>query len=175
MSIQDMTGGGLHHLRPGEWTDDTSLALCLAASLIERNGFYPGDQLHRFVRRMDEGYMSSTGKYFDIGNTTLRALKRFKESNIVLSGSIDPESAGNGSIMRLASIPMFFYPQFEVTIERCAESSMITHAHPEAVDACRFFGALIFGALSGENKEILLKPFFSPAVDYWNRNPLVKP
>ena len=59
---------------PGEWTDDTSMALCLAESLVERNGFDGRDQLRRYVRWMDEGHWSSTGRCFDVGNVVRRAL-----------------------------------------------------------------------------------------------------
>jgi ADP-ribosylglycohydrolase len=66
--IEDMVGGGPFNLRPGEWTDDTSMALSLAESLIERRGFHPADQLSRYCRWWREGYLSSTGRCFDIGN-----------------------------------------------------------------------------------------------------------
>jgi len=75
--VTGMAGGGYHDLRPGEWTDDTSLALCLAESLIERRGFDPIDQLERYVRWYREGHLSSTGRCFDIGTTTRKALERF--------------------------------------------------------------------------------------------------
>ena len=39
--VTDMVGGGPFHLRPGEWTDDTSMALCLAAGPLGRAGFGP--------------------------------------------------------------------------------------------------------------------------------------
>jgi ADP-ribosyl-[dinitrogen reductase] hydrolase len=76
--VTDMTGGGPFRLRPGDWTDDTSLALCLAASLTEIGEFDARDQMERYVRWMDEGYYSSTGRCFDIGNTTANALNNFK-------------------------------------------------------------------------------------------------
>ena len=60
-SIDDMIGGGPFNLEPGQWTDDTSMALCLAASLIERGGFDAMDQMQRYVRWCREGYLSSTG------------------------------------------------------------------------------------------------------------------
>ena len=41
--IADMTGGGPFHLAPGQWTDDTSMALCLASSLVERGAFDSAD------------------------------------------------------------------------------------------------------------------------------------
>src|SRR5512137_101985 len=75
--ITDMVGGGPFHLKPGQWTDDTSMVLCLATSLIERRGFDPIDQLERYTRWWHEGYLSSTGACFDIGVTVRSALARF--------------------------------------------------------------------------------------------------
>src|SRR4030065_499676 len=58
--IDDMVGGGAFHLRPGQWTDDTSMALCLAASLVETGGFDPTDQIERYPRGVREGGTGST-------------------------------------------------------------------------------------------------------------------
>ena len=76
--IDDIVGGGPFGLRPGEWTDDTSMALCLAESLLERRGFDPLDQLGRYLRWYREGYLSSRGRCFDIGGTVSSALRRFE-------------------------------------------------------------------------------------------------
>ncbi|MDI6866684.1 ADP-ribosylglycohydrolase family protein [Methanoculleus sp.] len=59
-----MVGGGPHNLKPGEWTDDTSLALCRAENLIERRGFDPIDQLERYTPCYLEGRLSSAGDFF---------------------------------------------------------------------------------------------------------------
>lgn len=75
--IADMVGGGPFGLKPGEWTDDTSMALCLADSLVERKSFDPKDQMERYVRWWKEGYLSCTGECFDIGNATRTALSSF--------------------------------------------------------------------------------------------------
>ena len=69
--VNDMIGGGPFQLEPGMWTDDTSLALCLAQSLIEKVDFDPTDQLSRYLRWYQEGYMSVNGSCFDIGNNNL--------------------------------------------------------------------------------------------------------
>src|SRR5271163_4463084 len=79
--LTDLVGGGPFDLAPGQWTDDTSMALCLAESLIERRGFDPLDQLERYVRWMREGYLSSNGRCFDIGGTVHAALLRFLETH----------------------------------------------------------------------------------------------
>ena len=77
--IVDMVGGGPHRLQPGQWTDDTSMALCLATSLVECGGFDAADQMQRYVRWWRDGYLSATGSCFDIGNTVSAALSRFIE------------------------------------------------------------------------------------------------
>ena len=97
--IDDMVGGGPFRLAPGQWTDDTSMALCLAESILEA-GWDPVDQLERYVRWMEDGLYSSTGRCFDIGRTVLTALGRFRRTGEPFPGSTDPNSAGNGSIMR---------------------------------------------------------------------------
>jgi ADP-ribosylglycohydrolase len=111
--VTDMVGGGPFRLRAGEWTDDTSMALCLAESLIECGGFDARDQMERYVKWWKTGHLSSTGHCFDIGNTTRAALARFVETGDPLSGSTSPNAAGNGSLMRLAPAAMFYVSQPE--------------------------------------------------------------
>lgn len=72
--VTDMTGGGPFDLAPGQWTDDTSMALCLAESLIEFGRFDLRDQ----IGGPRTGHMSSTGTCFDIGVTVSGALRRFR-------------------------------------------------------------------------------------------------
>lgn len=170
--IDDMVGGGPFRLEPGEWTDDTSMALCLAASLTEKRGFDPRDQMVRYVRWWQEGYMSSNGRCFDIGNTVGEALSRFVETGDPFSGPSDEFSAGNGSLMRLAPVPMRFAGNADEAISRSAESSRTTHGAREAVDACRYFAGLLVGALNGEDKEVLLSPGYCPVAGLWERSPL---
>ncbi len=171
--IKDMVGGGPFALQPGQWTDDTSMALCLAESLIEYNGFDPTDQLQRYLQWCQVGHLSSTGQCFDIGNTVRKALMQFKRTGEPYCGSTDPRSAGNGSIMRLAPVPLFFAQNPEEAIEMSAESSRTTHGVATAVDACRYLGALIVGAVNGASREELLSSHYSPIPDYWDKNPLV--
>lgn len=166
--IDDLIGGGPFRLKPGQWTDDTSMALCLAASLIERNGFDPIDQLDRYVRWWREGYLSSTGTCFDIGTTVRNALTHFMQTREPQSGSTDPNTAGNGSIMRLAPVVMYYARQPRQAIHFAAESSRTTHGAVAAVHACRYFAALLLAALSGAGKEALL----SDQTDRWLDAPL---
>ena len=155
--VTEMLGGGPHGLMPGEWTDDTSMALCLAESLIERRGFDAIDQLQRYVRWWRNGHLSSTGICFDIGLTTREALQAF-ESSGEPSGLTSPDSAGNGSIMRLAPVPMYYALNLEDAIEFAGQSSITTHAAEEAVSACCYMAAVIARALQGSDKEEVLDP-----------------
>ena len=150
--VTDMVGGGPFRLKPGEWTDDTSMALCLASSLVEQGKFDPLDQMERYLRWFDEGYLSSNGHCFDIGNTVRGALSRFRHSRQPFSGSTDPGSAGNGCIMRLAPVPMFFFPERTAAIEMSAESSRTTHGTAECIDSASLFGGILWQALSGSSK-----------------------
>jgi ADP-ribosyl-[dinitrogen reductase] hydrolase len=132
------------------------MALCLAESLLEKQGFDPRDQIERYVRWWREGYLSSQEETFDIGNTVKLALMRFEDSGEPFSGSRHPHSAGNGSIMRLAPIPMHYASSMENVIHYSAKSSLTTHGTAEAVDACKLFGVMIAMALHGKPKEEIL-------------------
>jgi ADP-ribosylglycohydrolase len=171
--IADMLGGGPFRLKPGEWTDDTAMALCLAESLIERQGFDPVDQLRRYVRWYRSGRLSSTGHCFDIGNTVRSALHQFEQTGEAYCGSTDPRSAGNGSIMRLAPMPMFYRQAPRDAIELSGQSSRTTHGAVAAVDGCRYLGALMVGALNGATKTELLAERYSPVSGYWSEQPLI--
>jgi ADP-ribosyl-[dinitrogen reductase] hydrolase len=154
--VTDMVGGGPFGLQPGEWTDDTSMALCLAESLLENDAFDAKDQIDRYVRWWKEGYLSSTGRCFDIGTTVSDALRRYEQTGDPYSGSTHHRSAGNGSIMRLAPVPMFYRSDLDEVIQYSAESSKTTHGTKEAVDACKLFGVMIALALGGSSIEELL-------------------
>jgi ADP-ribosylglycohydrolase len=170
--IDDMVGGGPFRLAPGEWTDDTSMALCLAESLIACNGFDAADQMRRYLSWRDRGHLSSTGRCFDIGNTVSAALTRFERTREPFAGSEHPRSAGNGSLMRLAPVPMRWAGEPAIALARAADSSRTTHAARTCIDACRCMAALIVGALAGEPKDRLLEPRYSPAPGLWDVAPL---
>jgi ADP-ribosyl-[dinitrogen reductase] hydrolase len=154
--VTDMVGGGPFALEPGQWTDDTSMALCLAASLLETGEFSPDDQMRRYCRWRDEGYMSSNGTCFDIGGTVSQALDRYCQTGKPYSGSTSVWSAGNGCIMRLAPVPMYFWRDPEMAVGLSNLSSRTTHGAEECVQACRLFGWQLFKALSARSKQDIL-------------------
>jgi len=154
--LTDMVGGGPFHLEPGQWTDDTSMALCLATSLIYVKGFDARDQMNRYCNWMQHGYLSSTGSCFDIGATVSRALHSYLATGNPMSGSPDPRSAGNGALMRLAPIPMLYATSEEQTWHFAGESTRTTHGAQEAIECSRLFGLQLRAALLGAGKEQIL-------------------
>ncbi|MET7141265.1 ADP-ribosylglycohydrolase family protein [Xanthomonas sp. PPL139] len=160
--IDDMVGGGPFELQPGQWTDDTSMALCLAHSLLYRQGFDAADQMNRYCNWYRHGYMSSTGVCFDIGNTVRAALERYLQGGPAFSGSDDPRAAGNGALMRLAPVAMFYAQRLDELAARAADSSRTTHAAAEVLDASRLFAFQLRAALLGEDRAQVLQPTGAP-------------
>lgn len=154
--VHDMTGGGVHRLLPGFWTDDTSMALCLAYSILQSRQFDPEDQMIRYLRWMDEGYLSSTGECFDVGIQTREALDLFRTTGKVYAGSSDDAKSGNGSIMRLSPIPLAYFRHPDEAVLRAVMSSRTTHGSIQCVEACRYLCFLVIEALRGVDKRIFL-------------------
>ncbi len=158
--IDDMLGGGPFGLRPGQWTDDTSMALCLAESILDTAGMDPVDQLRRYVMWWREGYLSSTGECFDIGNTTITQLRRFAATGEPFDPNPNQEAAANGSLMRLAPVPIRWHTDAEESAERAAESSRTTHAAARPTDACRVMSAMVASLIVGADVGEVLDPGF---------------
>lgn len=170
--VTTMAGGGPHHLQPGQWTDDTSMALCLAKSLLDCPAFDPADQMRRYCRWYRQGYWSSTGRCFDIGNATRAALVHFERDGQPFAGSADPHKAGNGSIMRLAPAALRYAGKPAAALSYAADSSRTTHAAPTCIDGCRYLAALLVGAVHGVDKATLLAPNYAPVAGAWQTAPL---
>lgn len=158
--LSDIVGGGPFQLLPGQWTDDTSMALCLADSLIERQTFDPADQMRRYLAWWREGHNSVLGHCFDIGNATRDALARFSRTGDPYAGSTDPYSAGNGSLMRLSPVVVYFAlaPE-DIALQAAEDSSRVTHAAPQALACCRAFTIHLRRALYGLPKQEVLAGF----------------
>ena len=155
--VTDLVGGGPFELAPGEWTDDTSMALCLADSLLERGTLDVQDLMERFCRWHEEGHNSVTGVCFDIGTTTAGALHSFRATGEPLSGSTDPQSAGNGSLMRLSPVAIRWWQDPAKATEAARVQSRTTHGAVQAVEACALYAELLVEALAGSPKETVLR------------------
>ena len=149
--VTDMVGGGVFSLAPGQWTDDTSMALCLADSLLAQGRYDSVDVMERYERWRREGYRSSTGRCFDIGNQVSHALDAFDREGRVPRGAPRSASAGNGSIMRLAPVVIAGFPSRDSReiVATAGLSARETHYSVEAEAATEVFAALLVGALLG--------------------------
>ena len=162
--MTDMIGGGPFKLAPGEWTDDTAMALALADSLVHsfpgdfEHNHFEHDLLRRFVDWWENGTYSCTGRCFDIGLTTRQALMRWQAIQEPHCGSTDPRTAGNGSLMRLAPVALRFWGDRTMLAEVARRQSMTTHAAPEAVDACVAFVDILADAIEGQSKVDVFRP-----------------
>ena len=172
-AVTDIVGGGPFSLPVGAWTDDTSMALCLAESLIERREFEPTDQLERYVRWWRHGHLASTGECFDIGIATRTSLSTFESTGEPYPGDNFPNAGGNGALMRLAPVPLAWAGDPAAAIEYAGMSSRTTHGTRSSTDACRYYAGLIVGALQGVSKDELLgaEPF-NPTDDGWTDSDL---
>ena len=146
-----MVGGGAFQLEPGQWTDDTSMALCLADSLLAQGRYDSFDVMERYERWYSEGYRSSTGVCFDIGNQVSRALWDFRAHPRVPVDAVRTTSAGNGAIMRLAPVVIagFEHREIREIVATAGLSARETHYSVEAEAATEVFAALLVGALLG--------------------------
>lgn len=167
-SFSPVTGyrdGGPHRLAAGEWTDDTSMALALADSIAA--GWDLNDQVDRYVLWWQTGKYSVTGRCFDIGITTRDALATYvKCADAFTSGDPSERASGNGSIMRLAPVPIRYaalYPDRLEELSRLAtESSLPTHASEQCIAACRYLAIVLAGLIHGEDREQVLSPGWEP-------------
>lgn len=155
--LTDIKGGGPFMLYPGQWTDDTSMALALADSLLVQSRFDPNDLMSRFVAWWKGGAYSCTSTCFDIGTTTREALQIFSETGDPFAGSMDESTAGNGSLMRLAPVALFALHDEEQAVRIARDQSRLTHAAPQAVEACAFFVTLLQEAILGLERDNVLQ------------------
>lgn len=167
--------GGPHGLEPGEWTDDTSMALALADSIAEA-GWDLRDQAKRYVAWWRTGAYSVNGRVFDIGITTVNSLRRFQQSGDPwTSGDASERASGNGSIMRLAPVPIAFahlFPdQLGDLVIRAVESSQPTHASPQCRSSCACLAVALAALVNGIPREVVLDPDWSA----WNELRALKP
>lgn len=159
-NITDMVGGGPFQLDPGQWTDDTSMALCLGYALLEdydvndvrQSLTWSEAQLANYVDWYKNGYCSSNGYCFDIGGTTRIALQNFIRDGL-LRNNVHFLDSGNGSLMRLAPIPIYYNAKsvedFTTLVYAADLSSSTTHSSELCRQSCIAFAVLLNRAING--------------------------
>ena len=150
--VGDMLGGGPFDLPRGAWSDDTAMALCLAESLLERQGFDARDQVERYRRWQQEGYLSSTGQCVGITAGTARALARAQWRRQAFSGSHDPEALDPEVLSRVTPVVLYYFADPARAIEQAAEAARTTSQAPAVLNACRALAAALHAALSGASR-----------------------
>lgn len=142
-------------LPAGFYTDDTSLALCLASSLVEK-GFSLEDQFSRYRKWLNEGYLTPLGSSYGVGQQTYKALRRELARVDLLDGS-DDKAGGNGSLMRCAPIGLYYQGNLNEIKKKSLVSSYITHNNLIAGWSCVVLNSAISLILEGKNKREILK------------------
>lgn len=142
---------GTHHQPAGTWSDDTSLALCLAESLVEK-GIDFADQAERFLGWKYSANWTAHGQLFDIGNTTSEAISRLlKGIDPLEAGPADEHACGNGSLMRI--LPLGIYLAFCLPRKRwriARDCSRLTHGHPRCQLACAYYVEVVAALVKGD-------------------------
>ncbi len=162
--VGDMLGGGPFDLPRGAWTDDTAMALCLADSLLEREGFDARDQVMRYRRWQQEGYLSATGQCVGITAGTARALALAQWRRHLFTGTHDPAIQDPESLSRVAPVVMYFFAQGPtVAAEQSAEAARTTCQAPLVLESCRGLAQALHAALSGRPKSTVLAAAAVPA------------
>jgi ADP-ribosylglycohydrolase len=157
-AVGDLLGGGPFDLPRGAWSDDTAMALLLAESLLDREGFDAQDQVSRYVRWQREGYGSATGQCVGISASVARALATAQYRRQPFAGSHDPEQLDKDPLSRVAPVVMYFFSDANAAVNRAAEAARITAQAPMVLDCVRLFAAMLRLALTGRDKEDVLRP-----------------
>lgn len=161
--VTDMNGGGPFKLPVGYWTDDTSMAVCLAESLLEHPSLDKADLLDRFCNWYLHGKNSPTGVCFDIGATTVRALENYINTGSITNNS-ESYLAGNGSIMRLAPVAVAYHTDPEVAAALAAVQSETTHASPLATGCSELLSDILTTLYKSNDK---MDIFNIKVQEYW--------
>ncbi|HHW81628.1 MAG TPA: ADP-ribosylglycohydrolase family protein [Bacteroidales bacterium] len=171
----DMIGHGTYNQPKGTWSDDSSLTLCLAESLV--GGYNLKDMSERFIKWMDEAYWTAHNQVFDIGITTSIAISRLRE--LIDEGNLDElkrqkdygneRDNGNGSLMRI--IPLLFHIKGKPIKEQFNivwEVSALTHRHIRAAMSCMIYLNLAEKLLEGIDKLDAYKEMRVEIAELWD-------
>ncbi|OOF81278.1 ADP-ribosylglycohydrolase [Rodentibacter ratti] len=156
-ALDDMRSGGKFRLPKGHWTDDTSMAICLAESLTAKPDFDPMDQMNRYYEWASTGKNSSLPYTFGIGKQVAFMLGEFKKTGNPYTHRTDSKYSGNGSLMRLMPVILRYHRSPEDVFKYTELSSKTTHATAEAIQSCLYFSKLILRIFQGLPKEQLFK------------------
>ena len=154
--VGDLLGGGPFDLPRGAWSDDTAMALCLAESLLEREGFDERDQVARYRRWQQHGHLSATGQCVGITADLARSLARSQWRRQPFSGSHDPDSLAPESLSCATPAALYFFGNEAAALQLAGEAARATSQAPAVLTACRALAAALYAALTGAAKGAIL-------------------
>lgn len=149
--LREMISGGKFQLPAGSWTDDTSMSLCLADSLLRHPNLNSKDLLTRFWSWASTGENSATGKAIGFGQNVLQSLFDFHRTGTLKAGEKHRRSDGNGSIMRLAPMMILYAQNPSKGAKLAREQSYTTHASDIAADGCECLFRIVYGLFHGKD------------------------
>ncbi|HEY5559970.1 MAG TPA: ADP-ribosylglycohydrolase family protein [Steroidobacteraceae bacterium] len=167
LAAGDALGHAAHGLPAGAWADKTAMALCLAESLVARQGHDAADQVESYCAWQHTGRWSSTGACIGISAATSRALATARWTGKPCAGSHDPAHADPEPLARIGPAVAWHLADPRAAIDAAIRCARVTHQAPQTLDAVRYFAALLAGALAGADKSELLTPMYSPLPGYW--------
>jgi ADP-ribosyl-[dinitrogen reductase] hydrolase len=146
--LRDMKGGGWLSLSPGQVTDDTQMALCMARSIVEV------DWSLRDIAERWAAWLRS--RPIDVGNTCRRGIRRFIHDGS-LAGPPNEGDAGNGAAMRVAPVAIAALADGELLARWATEQAHVTHHHELSDAVCVMVGRLIQLACIGHGRDHMLR------------------
>lgn len=158
--VTDMIAGGFFKKPAGTWTDDTSMLLCLVASLAAKGTLDYTDVMIRFKNWLERADYTPEDYAFDVGQTCLEAIEKFVRGTPPLEcGGSTEWKNGNGSLMRIAPLVFYLVKESEKhggpallfkddwAFQIVHEVSSLTHAHPVACLGCSIYIRLLLEIL----------------------------
>jgi len=188
--VTDMTGYGTYNLPKGSWSDDSSMMLCLADCIAKKEGLDYDDIMKHFWDWYKHGKYTPDHNAFDIGRTCHAAINNYHQGTNPLDCGLKTErDNGNGSLMRIAPLPLYLFQMYgedamkkEESFELIHNISRLTHAHYISLIGCDIYCSLMIEILKGKKKAEVLQnalpkvgefvrhnPHYSPALNIYDR------
>ncbi|MFC9999188.1 ADP-ribosylglycohydrolase family protein [Nocardia sp. NPDC127526] len=138
-----MKGGGSFKWEPGEWTDDTSMAIAVARGAAAAGNLHEPSGLDAVAAEF-VAWWDSQPK--DVGFQTSQVLQwrsgTGREMQIH-AHELGGLKAGNGSLMRTAPVALLYLGDIEHCAKAAALISSLTHYDPQAMQACTLWSIAI--------------------------------
>ena len=163
--IKDMgkDRGGNFDLMPGQWTDNTSMGMCIADSLIEKKKFEPKDIMLRLILWWKYGYnncfrldnsrtnKTSVGVGATVKQSFIIFINNHGKNEYAIQGN--PNASGNAPLMRNAAIPIYYFREEEkIAMDFSKKQSKITHQGDEVACCCQLLTYIIIKILDFKSR-----------------------